>query len=112
MDNYRCILVGDKVEKIHRVRIANMEFDLDELHISSGNYLDRELMYQWLQNTEKGQWCVEHCTNFETVKESDFPRYMYRVAVFAEMTDKDYTFYLLKWKDDKKTDIGFFINTK
>lgn len=96
---------------MHRVKLVSLSVDLDQIKTSSGDYMMKAALAHWCAGTEKGRWCEEHCTNLEIFKEPDYSMFMYRIAVVGEMLDKDLTYYLLKWENDKDNDAIFFINT-
>ena len=54
---------------------------------------------QW-QQTEKGQWCSENCEgeiHFHSL--ADPISLGYKIALEGEMSEKNYTFFQLKWAD-------------
>lgn len=56
-----------------------------------------EPIYQW-QQTEKGKWVMQHSINPPTWYQGlDPTMYGWRIRIVAEFSDKDLTYYTLKW---------------
>jgi hypothetical protein len=54
-------------------------------------------IHEW-QQTEHGKWVMEHATEPPTFTcDPDLSTYGYRVTVSGHLTDKDYTYFMLKW---------------
>jgi hypothetical protein len=55
-------------------------------------------IWEW-QQTEQGQWVMEHCCPEPVWTVSlDHRTYQYRVNIVADLSDQDSTYYCLKWK--------------
>lgn len=57
-----------------------------------------EPIYNW-QQSEQGQWVMSHSTTkpFFNI-DVDHTIYGYRCRIFADLNDKDLTFFKLKWQ--------------
>jgi len=56
-----------------------------------------EPLWAW-QQTESGQWCMEHCVESPTFYvNADNDNWGYRITVMGELEEKDYTFWKLKY---------------
>lgn len=53
-------------------------------------------IYEW-QQTEQGQWVMEHCSEPKFAIEPDSASWGHRVRLYGEINDKDVTFFKLKW---------------
>jgi hypothetical protein len=54
-------------------------------------------IYEW-QQTEHGQWVMEHAVSEPTFWCNPDPAsFGYRVAIQGKLEEKDYTFFKLKW---------------
>jgi hypothetical protein len=54
-------------------------------------------IYEW-QQTEHGQWVMEHAVEEPTFFcNADFNSFGYRVTIMGKLEEKDYTFFKLKW---------------
>ena len=55
-------------------------------------------IWEW-QQTEQGQWIMEHCCPEPTWTVSlDYRTYQYNVNIVADLDDQDSTYFCLKWK--------------
>jgi hypothetical protein len=58
-------------------------------------------VYEW-QQTEPGQWVMQHCKDPKYTLQSDEHGWGHRVILYGDLDDKDATFWQLKWgKHDK-----------
>ena len=56
-------------------------------------------IYEW-QQTEKGQWCTENCEGEIYFQSWADPMTLgYKIILQGEMSEKNYTFFKLKWAD-------------
>lgn len=56
-----------------------------------------EPLYKW-QNSEEGKWIMEHAIEEPVWHKMADPITMgWRYTITAKLTDKDYTFWILKW---------------
>lgn len=53
-------------------------------------------IHEW-QQTEQGKWVTDHVTDGEFHCVPDSMTYGFRVVISGELSEKDYTFYKLKW---------------
>ena len=53
-------------------------------------------IWEW-QQTEQGQWVLDHCLDPKYVVEPDNVSWGYRVRLYGEVNDTDATFFQLKW---------------
>lgn len=54
-------------------------------------------IYKW-QQTEMGQWCMEHADDPSYRITPDMSTYGYRVLIEGSLTEHEYTYFALKWK--------------
>lgn len=71
--------------------------------IRMGDVEDPELyaavpIHEWEQ-TEQGQWVMEHCSDPRFRFESDEYSWGQRVVIYGDLDDKDAVWYRLKYKD-------------
>ncbi len=58
-------------------------------------------IHEW-QQTDMGKWCMEHMVNQGTfVCQPDPISWGYRVAITGEFNEKDYTYFRLKYSENK-----------
>jgi hypothetical protein len=55
-----------------------------------------EPIYQW-EKSEIGQWCHQHAYNLRFYISPSLESFSQTVIIRGDMTDKDYSFFLLKW---------------
>lgn len=59
-----------------------------------------EPLYKW-EKSEAGQWIMEHAVETPTWHRFDDPAiFGHRFVIKARLTDKDYTFWALKWANN------------
>jgi hypothetical protein len=68
---------------------------------SMGDVEDPELyaaqpLYAW-QQTEQGQWVIEHCADPRYIVRSDEHNWGHQIIVYGEVQDQLATEYLLRW---------------
>ena len=68
---------------------------------SMGDVEDPELyaaepLYEW-QQTEQGQWVMEHCSDPQFIVRPDVNTFGSKIIVYGEVEDRLATEYLLKW---------------
>lgn len=67
--------------------------------LMSTSYLIEEKVADWLQNTEKGKWASKRCVDMYKVQDEDHLTQEQKIVLYGYMTDKDYSYFLLKWPD-------------
>ena len=73
---------------VHRFKVG----DVDDPDVFAGEHL-----WKW-QNSEAGVWIMKQSlATPEWHRHMDFSSYCYEYAITAILTDRDYTYYLLKW---------------
>jgi hypothetical protein len=73
---------------VHRFRLSDVEDP--ELYAA-------EPIWQW-QQTEKGQWVMSHSIDKPVFFTNVNPEFMgYDVKIVADLTDKDLTYFQLRW---------------
>lgn len=93
MMSYKVKIIDDRAVKIyklvvHRFRVGDAE---------DPDLYAAEPLLKW-QNSEQGKWIMEHAVDQpEFHRHLDHNTYGYQYAVTAELEDKHYTFYTLKW---------------
>ena len=56
-------------------------------------------IYEW-QTTEKGKWCAENCEGeMYLTSHADPVTYGYGFAIHGQLSDKNLTYYRLRWPD-------------
>jgi hypothetical protein len=68
---------------------------------SMGDVEDPELyaaqpLYEW-QQTEQGQWVMEHCSDPQYIVRADVNAFGHKIIVYGNVEDQLATEYLLKW---------------
>jgi hypothetical protein len=68
---------------------------------SMGDVEDPELyaaepLWEW-QQTEQGQWVIEHCSDPRYIVRADEHNWGHRIIVYGEIEDQLATEYLLRW---------------
>ena len=53
-------------------------------------------IHEWEQ-TEQGQWVMEHCNDPRFNLVADAANWGHRVVISGELADKDATYFTLKW---------------
>jgi len=87
-------IVDDRAQRfsdvvVHRFRLGDVE-DVD--------IYAADPIYKW-QQTEAGQWATEHTVApLYYMSQLDYNSIRTQVAVFARFSDRDYTFWKLKWE--------------
>jgi hypothetical protein len=81
--------------ELARGTISSDLFPGDSITFSFRNYVEG-----WMNLTELGQWCKEKCLATDVLSEKDFLTLNFKVLLTAELLEKDYTFFLLKWGDN------------
>jgi DUF2075 family protein len=77
---------------VHSFRIADVE---------DPDLYAAEHLLKW-QNSESGKWVMEHSTSLPVWHQHIDPlKYCYKYLITAELIDKDYTHYCLKWENFK-----------
>lgn len=54
-------------------------------------------LYEW-QQTEKGQWVMQHCPDPTYRVMVDPNNFGYKVAIYGELSQKDATYFTLKYQ--------------
>ena len=77
---------------------------LHEFHM--GDVEDVEIyvaqpIWEW-QQTECGQWCMSHATNHHWLTGFDINGFGYKISIVGELSEKDRTFFELKYRDHIK----------
>jgi len=87
-------LVDDQVVEVKRVVVHSFivsDSDDPELHAA-------QPLYEW-QHSEQGQWVMSHAVETPIWNMNlDAAMMGYRVSISAKLTDRDYTFWALKWR--------------
>lgn len=55
-----------------------------------------EPILNW-QNSEQGQWVMEHAVDVSYMTQLDYQSYGYKVALYGYLAVEDLTFFKLKW---------------
>jgi hypothetical protein len=86
-------LVHDQVVEIKEVVVHTFSLsDVDDPDLYAA-----EPLLAW-QNSESGQWIMEHAVEQPVWHRMlDMSIYAYKYKITAKLTDKDYTFWCLKW---------------
>lgn len=53
-------------------------------------------IWEW-QQTEAGKWVMENSTDTYWASATDHTTYSYQYKIIATLTEKDHTYYALKW---------------
>jgi hypothetical protein len=53
-------------------------------------------LYEW-QQTEQGQWVMEHCSDPQFIVRADELSWGHRIVVYGNIEDQLATEYLLRW---------------
>jgi hypothetical protein len=53
-------------------------------------------LYEW-QQTEQGQWVMEHCSDPRYIVRADVNSFGHKITVYGEVEDQLATEYLLRW---------------
>ena len=84
-------------ESMHTVKIALHQFtigDVEDPYIYAA-----QPIYEW-QQTDKGRWCMQNCEGEMTMfTMPDHPGFGYKVLIQGELSDKNLTYFRLRWGD-------------
>ena len=86
-------IVDDRIVEIKKVVVHRFNLsDVDDPDLYAA-----EPLYEW-QQSEIGKWVIEHAVDQPTWNRWVDPgTYGYKYIITAELTDKDYTYWCLKW---------------
>lgn len=73
---------------VHKFMIG----DVDDVELYAA-----EPIYNW-QQTEAGKWVMEHSLDTYWTRHTDITTFSYQYKIVANFTEKDYTYYRLKYE--------------
>lgn len=86
-------LVHDRIVEIKTITVHS--FTVSD--VEDPDLYAAQPLYDWEQS-EQGQWIMDHAVDQPVFHRTmDVSVYGYRYVIRAKLTDKDYTFWVLKW---------------
>jgi hypothetical protein len=88
------MIIDDRVHEIHDVVVHTFKMgDVEDPILYAAQPL-----YEW-EHSEEGQWIMQHSVEAPVWhRRTDPMNYGYDFAITAKLKDRDYTFWLVKWK--------------
>lgn len=92
--NQDVIVIDDKAVRIHKIIAYTFKIgDVEDPILYAAQPL-----YEW-EHSEEGQWIMKHAVETpEWHRQTDPYHYGYNFAITAKLKERDYTYWLLKWK--------------
>jgi len=90
-------LIDNRVYRIHNIIVHTFRMgDVEDPDLMAG-----EPLYRW-QESDMGKWVMSKAVETPMWhRQSDPANYGWKYAISAKLKDKDFTFYQLKWANQK-----------
>jgi hypothetical protein len=92
--NQDVIIIDDRAVRIHKIIAHTFKIgDVEDPILYAAQPL-----YEW-EHSEEGQWIMKHSVEEpQWHRQTDPFHYSYNFSITAKLKEKDYTYWLIKWK--------------